>query len=175
MSIQQAWGLFGGPQNGAPQTAPTTAPTTAPGGPATRRPVPAPKAAPTLSACELVGAKAISRIGAAAKRVLRIVVSCGPRWCRPNRALQCGGLQRNARTDDIFSVGCCGTATASDRTAPILSDLQQFDLLRDCRFPPPWIVDEHNNACFIVKDATGQALSDLFLLTLSRKKEGSDA
>jgi hypothetical protein len=25
------------------------------------------------------------------------------------------------------------------------------------RFPPPWIVDEHNNACFIVKDATGQA------------------
>jgi hypothetical protein len=25
------------------------------------------------------------------------------------------------------------------------------------RFPPPWIVEEHNNACFIVKDATGQA------------------
>jgi len=27
------------------------------------------------------------------------------------------------------------------------------------RFPPPWIVEEHNNACFIVKDATGQALA----------------
>jgi hypothetical protein len=26
------------------------------------------------------------------------------------------------------------------------------------RFPPPWIVEEHNKACFIVKDATGQAL-----------------
>ena len=26
------------------------------------------------------------------------------------------------------------------------------------RFPPPWIVDEQDNACFIVKDATGQAL-----------------
>jgi hypothetical protein len=26
------------------------------------------------------------------------------------------------------------------------------------RFPPPWIVEEHNNACLIVKDATGQAL-----------------
>jgi hypothetical protein len=26
------------------------------------------------------------------------------------------------------------------------------------RFPLPWIVDERNNACFIVKDATGQAL-----------------
>jgi hypothetical protein len=29
------------------------------------------------------------------------------------------------------------------------------------RFPPPWIVDEHNNACFIVRDATGQALGYL--------------
>ncbi len=26
------------------------------------------------------------------------------------------------------------------------------------RFPPPWIVEEHNNACFIVGDGTGQAL-----------------
>jgi len=24
--------------------------------------------------------------------------------------------------------------------------------------PPPWPVEEHNNACFIVRDATGQAL-----------------
>jgi len=29
------------------------------------------------------------------------------------------------------------------------------------RFPPPWIVDEQDNACFIVKDATGQALGYL--------------
>ena len=26
------------------------------------------------------------------------------------------------------------------------------------RFPPPWTVEEHNNTCFIVRDATGQAL-----------------
>ena len=26
------------------------------------------------------------------------------------------------------------------------------------RFPPPWIVEEHNNTCFIMRDATGQAL-----------------
>ncbi len=26
------------------------------------------------------------------------------------------------------------------------------------RFPPPSEIEEHNNACFIVKDATGQAL-----------------
>jgi hypothetical protein len=26
------------------------------------------------------------------------------------------------------------------------------------RFPPPWTIEEHNDACFIVKDAIGQAL-----------------
>jgi hypothetical protein len=26
------------------------------------------------------------------------------------------------------------------------------------RFPPPWIVEEHNGACFIVKGATGRTL-----------------
>jgi hypothetical protein len=30
------------------------------------------------------------------------------------------------------------------------------------RFPPPWTIEEHNDACFIVKDATGQALSYLY-------------
>jgi hypothetical protein len=27
------------------------------------------------------------------------------------------------------------------------------------RFPSPWTLEENNNACFIVKDATGQALA----------------
>jgi hypothetical protein len=27
------------------------------------------------------------------------------------------------------------------------------------RFPPPWTIEEHNNACFIVKDASGQTLA----------------
>jgi hypothetical protein len=26
------------------------------------------------------------------------------------------------------------------------------------RFPPPWSIEEYNDACFIVKDADGQAL-----------------
>ncbi len=26
------------------------------------------------------------------------------------------------------------------------------------RFPPPWTIEENNNACFIVRDNTGQAL-----------------
>jgi len=30
------------------------------------------------------------------------------------------------------------------------------------RFPPPWTIDEPNNACFIVKDATGQALAYVY-------------
>jgi hypothetical protein len=31
------------------------------------------------------------------------------------------------------------------------------------RFPPPWTIEEHNNACFIVKDATGQALGYFYV------------
>ena len=30
------------------------------------------------------------------------------------------------------------------------------------RFPPPWIIEEANNACFIVKDHNGQALSYVY-------------
>jgi hypothetical protein len=26
------------------------------------------------------------------------------------------------------------------------------------RFPPPWTLEENNDACFIVRDANGQAL-----------------
>jgi len=26
------------------------------------------------------------------------------------------------------------------------------------RFPPPWTIEEHNNACFIVRDKNAQAL-----------------
>ncbi len=28
----------------------------------------------------------------------------------------------------------------------------------DRRFPPPWTIEEHHDACFIVRDSTGQAL-----------------
>ena len=34
--------------------------------------------------------------------------------------------------------------------------------MADRRFPPPWTIEEANNACFIVRDSTGQALG-LFL------------
>ena len=31
------------------------------------------------------------------------------------------------------------------------------------RFPPPWTVEEYNDACFIVRDHNGQALACLLL------------
>ena len=30
------------------------------------------------------------------------------------------------------------------------------------RFPSPWSIEEHNQACFIVKDADGQALAYVY-------------
>jgi hypothetical protein len=30
------------------------------------------------------------------------------------------------------------------------------------RFPPPWSIEEHNGACFVVKDAGGQALAYVY-------------
>jgi hypothetical protein len=30
------------------------------------------------------------------------------------------------------------------------------------RFPPPWTLDEANDACFIVRDATGQAIAYVY-------------
>jgi hypothetical protein len=30
------------------------------------------------------------------------------------------------------------------------------------RFPPPWTIEEANNACFIVKDTNGFAVSYVF-------------
>jgi hypothetical protein len=39
--------------------------------------------------------------------------------------------------------------------------------IADCRpeprrFPPPWTIEEHNQACFIVKDRNGQALAYVY-------------
>jgi hypothetical protein len=30
------------------------------------------------------------------------------------------------------------------------------------RFPPPWTIEELNDACFVVKDASGQTLSHVY-------------
>jgi hypothetical protein len=33
---------------------------------------------------------------------------------------------------------------------------------RQRRFPPPWTVEDYRDACFIVRDASGQALSYVY-------------
>jgi endo-1,4-beta-D-glucanase Y len=34
--------------------------------------------------------------------------------------------------------------------------------MTDRRFPPPWTIEEANNACFVVKDANGFAVSFVY-------------
>ena len=34
--------------------------------------------------------------------------------------------------------------------------------MSDRCFPPPWTVEDHNDACFIVKDRGGQALAYVY-------------
>jgi hypothetical protein len=43
------------------------------------------------------------------------------------------------------------------------------------RFPPPWIVEEHNDACFIVRDAAGQALGYFYFEDVARSALGGRA
>jgi hypothetical protein len=31
-----------------------------------------------------------------------------------------------------------------------------------CRIPPPWTIEENNNACFLVRDANKQALAYIY-------------
>jgi hypothetical protein len=35
-------------------------------------------------------------------------------------------------------------------------------MLAPRRFPPPWTLDETNNACFIIRDANRQALAYVY-------------
>jgi hypothetical protein len=43
-----------------------------------------------------------------------------------------------------------------------MSAAQPIGLVKPRRFPPPWSIDEHKDACFIVKDATGHALAYVY-------------
>jgi hypothetical protein len=42
------------------------------------------------------------------------------------------------------------------------------------RFPPPWTVEEHNQACFIVKDANGQALGYFYFEEEAGRREAAN-
>jgi hypothetical protein len=41
-------------------------------------------------------------------------------------------------------------------------DPNQFDPMPPRRFPPPWSIDELNDACFVVHDADGQQLAYVY-------------
>jgi hypothetical protein len=41
----------------------------------------------------------------------------------------------------------------------VLNFEQIRSMLSARRFPPPWMIEEHNNACFVVNDSAGQKLS----------------
>src|SRR5689334_866574 len=84
-------------------------PTTRPTGPPSNKPDPAPNTAPTLSARELVGAKARAiRIGAAASKVLRMVHPHKAKCEVEHKSLRDSTRQTGRR---LFSVDCCGIAT----------------------------------------------------------------
>ena len=34
--------------------------------------------------------------------------------------------------------------------------------MASCRFPPPWSVEEYNDACFVVSDGNGQHLAYVY-------------
>ncbi len=41
------------------------------------------------------------------------------------------------------------------------------------RFPPPWTIVENNNACFIVRDNTGQALGYFYFEDEPRRRSAA--
>ena len=43
------------------------------------------------------------------------------------------------------------------------------------RFPPPWTVDEMNNACFIVRDKNGQRLGYFYFLAGAQPAHGDQS
>jgi hypothetical protein len=59
---------------------------------------------------------------------------------------------------------CLGQALIVYDAASVGQRGQLLFGMAERRFPQPWIVEEHN-ACFIVKDATGQALG----ISISRR------
>jgi hypothetical protein len=42
------------------------------------------------------------------------------------------------------------------------------------RFPPPWTIEEANNACFIVKDANGFAVSYVYFENEPGRRQSHD-
>ena len=48
------------------------------------------------------------------------------------------------------------------RTRCAAARRRRLDLMADRRFPPPWMFEEANGACFVIKDANGFAMSYVY-------------
>jgi hypothetical protein len=42
------------------------------------------------------------------------------------------------------------------------------------RFPPPWTIEEHNDACFIVRDKSGQGLGYFYFEEEAGRREAAN-
>jgi hypothetical protein len=49
-----------------------------------------------------------------------------------------------------------------------------FCVLTPRRFPPPWSIEEANDACFIVRDSTGQALAYFYFEEESGRRSAAN-
>ena len=69
-------------------------------------------------------------------------------------------MRRDAFIVSCRSQGMLGGIQLSSKARMDPEDLRE--VISTYHFPPPWMIEEHNNACFIVKDANGQALAYVY-------------
>jgi hypothetical protein len=55
---------------------------------------------------------------------------------------------------------CCGFCNEKWRPKPLCR--ASGEVMPNRRFPPPWTVEDHDDACFIVKDRNGFAVAYVY-------------
>lgn len=71
--------------------------------------------------------------------------------------------ERMAKRDAVGtrpSVGFSGLQTSRNGISSVMQVIEPVSTPR--HFPLPWLIEEHNQACFIVKDRSGQALGSFY-------------
>jgi hypothetical protein len=71
-------------------------------------------------------------------------------------------LSLKADRDRIGAPGPCRSARMAT-ASPVIKRMVPWPMSdHHRRFPSPWTFEDHNNACFIVKDATGFAIAYVY-------------